>query len=169
VIPVAVVVTIQARLPDECTLVPHGCHVHDVDFSRVGRAREVAEVVARLAPNLKTAVEAVEFAAYEGGNDPSAVGDHGASTGTWQTIDHAKTVEDQFRAWLRRREESLRLCHDLTKVASGHCGGGVRLVIRRERVRDAILQSLRDDGVRDDGAWEYELPAWEPGRDAGIE
>lgn len=147
----ALVLAIQARVPDECQLTRHsGCSSKaSADFTHAGDAEAVRIAVSELAPDLDAAIEGVIFAAYESANRVSAVGDGGKSIGAWQTIDGGRTAKEQFANWLIRRRASLDKCGTLAKVASGSCGRGLRLVYRRMLVKSAILDSLRDDGIYD--------------------
>ena len=143
----ALVLAIQARIQDECQLVRHNpCPVHAADFTHIGNAEAVRQAVSELAPDVDAAIDGVLFAAYESGNDVSAVGDHGQSTGAWQTIDGGRTAKEQFAKWLIRRKTSLDLCGNLAKVASGSCHRGLQLAYRRALIKSAILDSLRTDG-----------------------
>lgn len=147
----ALVLAIQARVPDECQLTRYsGCSPKaSADFTHVGDAEAVRQAVAELSPDLDTAIEGVIFAAYESANHLDASGDHGKSRGAWQTIDGGKTAKEQFANWLVRRRTSLDRCGSLAKVASGSCNHGLRLVYRRMTVKSAIIDSLRDDGIYD--------------------
>jgi hypothetical protein len=143
----ALVLVIQSRIQDECQLVRHNpCPIHAADYTKVGDAEAVRVAVSELAPDVETAIDGILFAAYESGNDVRAVGDHGQSTGAWQTIDGGKTAKEQFAKWLIRRKTSLDICGNLAKVASGSCHRGLRLAYRRAIIKSAILDSLRDDG-----------------------
>jgi len=147
----ALVLAIQARVPDECQLTRHSaCSPKAMaDFTHAGNAEAVRQAVAELAPDLDAAIEGIIFAAYESANRLDASGDGGKSTGAWQTIDGGKTAKEQFTQWLIRRRTSLDKCGSLAKVASGSCSRGLRLVYRRMLVKSAILDSLKDDGVYD--------------------
>ena len=79
----ALVLAIQARVPDECQLTRHStCSPKAMaDFTHAGDAEAVRQAVAELAPDLDAAIEGIIFAAYESANRLDASGDGGKSTG----------------------------------------------------------------------------------------
>lgn len=150
----AVVLAIQSRVPSECQLIRamtvNCAKTASVDYTHVGNAAAVRDTVARLSPDVDTATDAIVYAAYESNNDPHAISSDGwNSMGAWQTDEGGSTLDQQYIQWLRHRTESIRLCGNLAKVASGSCHHGTKLVTRRTLVKSAILDSLKDDGIYD--------------------
>jgi hypothetical protein len=117
-------------------------------WDRVGSATKIAEAIAEVAPDRRTAAEMTVYAVFEGGNRACAVGDGGKSLGPFQEQRVPASVACDPRQaaaiWLTRAAQSRIDCaalpenEQLAALSSGNCGHG-HVVSRR---RDALAKGL---------------------------
>lgn len=118
-------------------------------WERIGTAAKIAEAIAEVAPNRRTAAEMTVYAVFEGGNRACAVGDGGASLGPWQLQRLSSSVAcDAKQAawiWLERAAQSRADCatlpenEQLAALSSGNCGHGHVLARRRDALAKGLL------------------------------
>jgi hypothetical protein len=117
-------------------------------WDRIGNAASIADAIAEVAPDRRTAAEMTVYAVFEGGNRACAVGDGGKSLGPWQMQRLPASVACDARqaaaVWLERAAKSRIDCaalpenEQLAALSSGNCGHG-HVVSRR---RDALAKGL---------------------------
>jgi hypothetical protein len=118
-------------------------------WDRVGSAAKIAEAIAEVAPDRRTAAEMTVYAVYEGGNRACAVGDGGASLGPWQEQRVPASVACDPRqaaaVWLERAAKSRNDCaalpenEQLAALSSGNCGHAHVLARRRDALARGLL------------------------------
>lgn len=129
---------------------PKGMEERPGHWERRRDAGRIAEVIALVAPSVRDAGRLVVYAAFEGGNSTTAVGDGGKAHGPLQLQGAwgLQPLEMQFRYWLDYARRSEQLCAAnapnarLAAVASGNCTHGLVLVARREAFVDRVVAAL---------------------------
>jgi hypothetical protein len=117
-------------------------------WDRIGNAASIADAIAEVAPDRRTAAEMTVYAVFEGGNRACAMGDGNRSMGPWQLQRETPAVacnpQKAAAIWLTRAAQSRIDCaalpenEQLAALSSGNCGHG-HVVSRR---RDALAKGL---------------------------
>ena len=118
-------------------------------WDRIGNAASIADAIAEVAPDRRTAAEMTVYAVFEGGNRACAVGDGGASLGPWQMqrlpASVACNAHQAAIVWLERAAKSRVDCAELpadeqlAALSSGNCGHAHVLARRRDALARGLL------------------------------